>query len=328
MVETVDNRIKYIYEPIQAELDRVVEMLRGIAPQAGSSLKQGVLDYAVMSGGKKLRPALTLLSAQFHPHDPTAPIIMATAVELLHIASLVHDDTVDSSTIRRGRATVSSRWGGKVAVMLGDYLFATSATYVCDTGDIRVIRRFSEAIMELARGELSEHFSLHNWDQTVADYEERTYDKTASLFCTASECGAVLSGASESHCQALKAYGYHLGMAFQIMDDILDFQGTEAELGKPVGNDLLQGTITLPALFFAQRYPDESVLERLKKGGTDQEDLRQMVEMVRNSPAIDETLAVADRYGHQALEALGQLAPNQARSSLKELASYITSRRG
>jgi octaprenyl-diphosphate synthase len=327
VVDTVDSRIQYIYEPVQEGMDRVVDTLRGLARKAGVPTEGGLLDHVVGGGGKKLRPALTLLSAGFHPHQPEPSIIMATAVELLHIASLVHDDTVDDSSVRRGRATVNKLWGGKVAVLLGDYIFATSATFVCDTGNVRVIRRFSETIMELAKGEMSEHFSTHDWHQSIADYEERTYNKTASLFCTASECGAVLSGAPDSTSQALLDYGYNLGMAFQIADDILDFQGTEAELGKPVGNDLLQGTLTLPALLFAQRHPDEPVIQRLRNGGTDLEDLGKVVEMVRNSPVIAETLTVADRYRGKALDSLKHLEANRSRSSLEELINYITARR-
>jgi geranylgeranyl pyrophosphate synthase len=327
MVDTVDSRIQFIHEPVQDQLGQVMDNLRALASRAGLAADDGLLDHAVMSGGKKLRPALTLLAARFHPHDHTAPVVMATAVELLHIASLMHDDTVDNSSVRRGRATVSSLWGGKVAVLLGDYVFATSATFVCDTGNIRVIRRFSEAIMELAKGELSEHFSSHDWSQSIADYEDRIYNKSASLFCTAAECGAVLSGGPEPDCQALKSYGYHLGMAFQIMDDILDFLGTEAELGKPVGNDLLQGTLTLPSLLLAQRYPDDPIIRRLKSGGTEEEDLRRVVEMVRNSSVIDETLAIAERYRGQALDALRELEANRARRSLEELADYIIKRR-
>ena len=327
MVDVLDSRIQQIYGPVQGELDEVVEALRRLASTTGPASEVGVLGHAMMSGGKKLRPAVTLLASQFHAHDRNLTITMATAVELLHIASLIHDDTVDESAMRRGRATVSSLWGGKVAVLLGDYVFATSATYVCDTGNVRVIHRFSEAIMELAKGELSEHFSTNNWHQTVAAYEECIYNKSASLFSTASECGAVLSGVSEPDCQALKAYGYALGMAFQIMDDILDFQGTEAELGKPVGNDLLHGTLTLPALLFAQRYSTEPVVQRLKNGSREIEDLQQVVEMIRNSPVIDETLAFADRYRDQAGGALNRFERNRARSSLEELADYTTSRR-
>ena len=326
VVEAVDSRIRYISAPVQDELGRVTEALQKLASQAGST-EGTLLQHALAVGGKKLRPALTLLAAQFSPHEHQTPVVMATAVELLHIASLIHDDTVDNSAIRRGRATVSNLWGNKVAVLLGDYVFATSATYVCDTGNIRVIRRFSEAIMELAKGELSEQFSTHDWNQTIAGYEERIYNKSASLFCTASECGAVLSGAPEPLCQALKSYGYHLGMAFQIMDDVLDFLGTEAELGKPVGNDLLQGTLTLPALLFAQQYPNDPLVQRLKQGGRDAADLQQVVEMIRGSSVVDEAVAVAHRYRDQALQAIGEVEANRARQSLEELADYVTSRR-
>ena len=327
MVEAVDGRIQYIHEPVHGELDQVWATLQQLASDA-PSMERTLLRHALAAEGKKLRPSLTLLAAQFHPHQHDRPVVMATAVELLHIASLIHDDTVDNSAIRRGRATTGSLWGNKVAVLLGDYLFATSATYVCDTGNIRVIRRFSEAIIELARGEMSEQFSTHNWNQSIAGYEERTYNKSASLFSMASECGAVLSGAPESLCQTLKAYGYHLGMAFQIMDDVLDFLGTEAELGKPVGNDLLQGTLTLPTLLFVQRYPASAVVQRLKQGGRDPLDLQQVVEMVRNSPAVEEAVGVAHRYRDQALQAMRDVEPNRARRSLEELAAYVTSRRG
>ena len=326
MIEAVDSRIRHICEPVQDGLDQVAAALQSLASKA-SPAETTLLQHALAGGGKKLRPALTLLSASFHPYQGNAPVVMATAVELLHIASLIHDDTVDNSAIRRGRATVSNMWGGKVAVLLGDYVFATSATYVCDTGNIRVIRRFSEAIMELARGELSEHFSAHDWDQTIAHYEQRTYNKSASLFCTASECGAVLSGAAEAMCQALKSYGYQIGMAFQIMDDVLDFLGTEAEMGKPVGNDLLQGTLTMPALLFAQRFSEDPLVQRLKSGTAEPDDLRQVVEMVRQSSVIDETTAIAHRYRDQALDTLRGLEANRARSSLEELADYVTSRR-
>jgi len=173
MVEALDASVRLIYEPIGPELRRVADNLSVLADGAGLSGDDRLVAHAVVSGGKKVRPALTLLASKVYGGDPAKPITMATAVELLHIATLIHDDTVDRAETRRGRATVSNEWGGKVAVLLGDYVFATSAIYVCDTEDIYVIRRFSETIMELARGELAEHFSAFDWAQTVADYERR-----------------------------------------------------------------------------------------------------------------------------------------------------------
>ncbi len=322
-----EDLVHFIYEPVKEEMDQVVDNLRSLARQA--RLSQGRLLEQAMGdgGGKKIRPVVTLLSGSFHPSERKVLVTMATAVELLHIATLIHDDTVDKADTRRGRATISSQWGGDVAVLLGDYVFATSATFVCDTGNIRVVRRFSETIMELAQGELAEHFSTHDWGQTTEDYNKRIYNKTASLFCTAAESGGVLSGAPEAESQALKDYGYNLGMAFQIMDDVLDFLGTEAELGKPVGNDLLQGTLTLPALLFAQRYPEEPIVRRLRDGGSDPCDLRSMVEMVRNSTAIDETITVMDDYRTRARSVLRGLDNTRQRQSLEALTDYVGRRR-
>jgi heptaprenyl diphosphate synthase/octaprenyl-diphosphate synthase len=245
---------------------------------------------------------------------------MATAVELLHIASLVHDDTVDRAETRRGRTTVSNEWGGKVAVLLGDYVFATSAIYVCDTENIGVIRRFSETIMELARGELAEHFSAYDWSQTRQDYERRIYDKAA-------ESGAILSEAPPEAVATLKAYGYNLGMAFQIMDDVLDFEGTEEELGKPVGNDLLQGTLTLPALLHAEHHPEAPVVQALRDGSREPEDLAAMVEAIRASGVMAETLGICEGYRNAAREALDRLPSGDARQSLGQLTDYVTARR-
>ena len=183
---------------------------------------------------------------------------MATAVELLHIATLIHDDTIDNSDLRHGKATVSSNWGKNVAVLLGDYVFATSATFVCDTNNVRVIRRCSETIMELSSGELSEISDAFKWNITMESYLKRIYNKTASLFSTAAESGSVLSGAPETQNQALKSYGYNLGMSYQIIDDILDFEGEEKEVGKPVGNDLIQGTMTLPSILLVQQHPENN----------------------------------------------------------------------
>jgi heptaprenyl diphosphate synthase/octaprenyl-diphosphate synthase len=323
----LSDRIPFIYEPIQAPLDRVVENLKTLAAEARLGGDASLVQHAVVSGGKKVRPAVTLLAGAMRPGHDEELITMATAIELLHIATLIHDDTVDKAATRRGRATVSSMWGDDVAVLLGDYVFAASATFVCDTGNLRVVRRFSETIMELARGELAEHFSTHDWNQSIDDYNDRIYNKTASLFCTAAQSGGVLSGAPEDEAQALSRYGYNLGMAFQIMDDVLDFMGTEEELGKPVGNDLLQGTLTLPALLYASRYPKDVLLARLRDGGRDPEDLKRLVELISASPVIDETFTVMNGYRDEALASLALLPSHRSRESLEALTDYVGQRR-
>lgn len=323
--ERLDEAARFIYEPASAGLEIVTENLAALAENSG--VPRGMLSHVVEGGGKLLRPTITLLAGGLRPGQEERVARMATAVELLHVATLVHDDTVDRSEKRRGRATVSSVWGDDVAVLLGDYVFAASAIFVCDTGNIRVIRRFSETIMELARGELAERMSKHDWTQTLEDYQRRIYDKTASLICTAAESGGALSGAPEEETQALRSFGYNVGMAFQIVDDVLDFTSSEEELGKPAGNDLLQGTLTLPALLFAARRPDEPAVRRLRDGSRDEADLAAVVEMVRNSSAVEEARAELDGYRSAARAALAVLPVARARESLDALVDYIAERR-
>jgi heptaprenyl diphosphate synthase/octaprenyl-diphosphate synthase len=327
MTDISQPDIDFIYEPVQAQLDMVVDSLRRLAGHAKLSAEGGLLEHAIVSGGKKVRPTVTLLAGALRDGPQDKLVTMATAVELLHIATLIHDDTVDKAETRRGRATISNIWGNDVAVLLGDYVFATSATYVCDTDNLLVVRRFSETIMELAQGELAEYFSTHDWGQSIDQYNERIYNKTASLFCTAAEAGGVLSGAPGNESQALSQYGYNLGMAFQIMDDLLDFTGTEEELGKPVGNDLLQGTVTLPVLLFAAQNPDLPAMRRLTQGSQETDDLLAVVDLVRASSVIDETVAVMDGYKQSALDALTIVPRHRARESLEALTNYVSHRR-
>ena len=327
MLEGLEARTALIYEPIKEDLIRVEERLRNLSGVKTPYLPD-LLDYVFQTGGKRVRPAITMLAASFHPYEHDHPIIMATAVELLHIATLIHDDTIDNSPLRRGKATVSDVWGKNVAVLLGDYVFATSATFVCDTNNVRVIRRFSETIMELSSGELLEYFNTDNWKQTREDYNDRIYHKTASLFSTSAETGAILSGASEESVQALKSYGRNIGMAFQIVDDILDVQGNAEEIGKPVGNDLLQGVLTLPTIMLLERYPAENpIVEFFRHGDHERTDgLKRALEMIQNSEIIEDCYTVVRDYCLTASKAIDSFPDSPAQRSLLDLSHYVMER--
>ena len=284
------------------------------------------LDHILKFGGKQVRPALTLLASRFHTHDTALSVFMASAIELLHIATLVHDDTIDKASVRRGRPTVSSVWGKDVAVLLGDYAFAKSATFACDTGSVRVVKLFSEAIMALSAGELREFVTLYDNQQNQAQYENRIRDKTASLFKTAAETGAILSGAPEEDIEALRTYGYNLGMAFQVVDDLLDFEGTEEVLGKPVGGDLAQGVMTLPSILMTERDPSDATIKAVFASPEDPEALRAAVQKIRACGAMEEAAAVAQAFSERACDALATLPDITAKASLLAIAEYVLRR--
>ena len=252
---------------------------------------------------------------------------MASAVELLHLATLIHDDTIDDADTRRGQQTIKNRWGEHVAVLLGDYVFAASATFVCDTQNIRVIRRFAETIMELAAGQIAEYFSCYNAERARELYQDRIYRKTASLFCTAAETGAILGNAPEQHVQDLKTYGYNVGIAFQVVDDLLDVEGDADLLGKPVGNDLLQGVLTLPTIMLLERQSKDNPIKDLFANPGRNSHLDEALDMIQNSNIVNECYAEAEDYCNKAKEAISILPESPALNSLQTLASYVTERR-
>ena len=326
MLYGLDERTAAIYAPIQAELAMVDEKLRSLAPSEVGHLRP-LLDYVAETGGKRVRPAITLLAGHSYQHEPENLVLMAGAVELLHLATLIHDDTVDDSPTRRGRATVGNVWGHQVAVLFGDYVFATSATFVCDTDSIRIMRRFSETIMDLASGELIEYFGAFDATQARDLYNDRIYRKTASLFCTAGESGALLAGAPEEEVQAMRRYGYNIGMAYQVGDDLLDFEGDATDLGKPVGSDLLHGVLTLPTIMLEERNPGDSPVAAFFNDRDDPTKLDRVVDMIHNSSIIGDCVKVVREYCDQACEELRALPGGDAKRSLRDLSEYVFNRR-
>ena len=315
------------YEPVRERLHKVSASLTEMAEEKHPFLAQ-LLDHTFSSPGKHIRPAITLLASSFYPHDERITEKMATGVELLHIASLIHDDTVDGASLRRGRITISNLWGPKAAVLAGDYIFAASATLVCDTGNIRVIKRFAETIMELSSGELQEMAESYNHEQSMNGYLDRIYNKTASLFTTAAESGAILSGAPGERCQALRDYGHNLGMAFQVVDDILDFDGTEEEFGKPIGRDLANGVVTLPTLIAMKRSkPCRDAVKRALSHPEEDALMKEAVSVIQDSAILEESYDFASRFCEKALTNLKGLPAGPSRDSLEELVSHVRVRR-
>ncbi len=314
-----------IFEPILTEIPLVEERLRAVAEADFPQLAQ-LLGHVLRREGKRIRPALTLLAGKFHHYNLELLIPMATAIELFHTATLVHDDTIDNSATRRGLPTLSSIWGSEVAVLAGDYLFAKSADLVATTGNLRVITLFAQTLMTICSGQLEENFSACDPEQSRQQYYDRSGKKTASLFSAAAESGAILSEAPEEAVQALKSYGYNLGLAFQIVDDILDFTAGEEELGKPVAGDLLQGILTLPAILFMEQHPEDNPIKEMLAGKDEEANLKRAIESIRNSPIIAESYGIARDFSAQACHALEVLPDSPVRRALRQLADYVIQR--
>ena len=315
-----------ICRPISEDLTAVEENLKAAGVVDSPGLSE-LLDYGLRGGGKRIRPILVLLSGRLHGASRDRLMPMALAVELTHLATLVHDDTIDNSSVRWGRPTINTLWGVEQAVLLGDYLFARAGELTASTDNIRVIKLLPETLMIITGGEIAQSRSSFNPEQTREHYFHRIASKTASLFVMATESGAVLGEAPEESIQVLREYGHNLGMAFQVVDDILDFIGTEEEMGKPVGSDLIQGTLTLPAMLLLERYPEDNPVSKLFRERQGEEHVRQAIEMVRNSPIIEECFDVAAGYRNNACRRLDQLPDNDFRQSLEDLADFIITRR-
>jgi len=315
-----------ILNPISEQLQLVDARLKEFSESSELPSLEDLLIHVFDSSGKLARPALTLLTAGFHPNDGEKVITMATAVEMLHVATLIHDDTVDESDTRRGRVTVSSSWGQHTAVLLGDYVFAASATYVCSTGNIRVIKRFSETIMDLSRGQMQETANSRDIQRGMDDYLERIYFKTASLFSTSGESGAILSGASEPIVESLKTYSEKIGLAFQVVDDVLDITGTPQEIGKPVGSDLLNGVITLPTIYAIEESDCRKKVESFLDDPSNTELHSEIVDIIKGSDAGERSYKYANQLIEEAKLSLQPLQDNDCKTSLLDLADFIISR--
>jgi len=325
------DAIRTILGLVRPGLDRLEGGLRDLAGSDDPVL--GPMLQTVLPGsGKRLRPALALLIARLGPVAPEPLDQMALGVELLHTASLVHDDIVDESDTRRGSATLYTRVGNALAVMVGDYLFSQAAQACVATGDLRVVRLFAETLGAMAQGQIDEANGQlggrHHWRTLSREAYYRTIrGKTASLFVLACQGTGLLAGLESPQVEALRVYGDACGLAFQVVDDILDFTSTEQELGKPVGSDLRQGTITLPVILLRDGYGgDGHGVDGHVLAPFESDDVEAQVRLVQQSGAIEAAYAEAEALVAQARAALLALPPGVERDALDALAAYVTQR--
>jgi geranylgeranyl pyrophosphate synthase len=301
-------------------------------------LSNAFLDL-IGSGGKRLRPALALLAGGINGAAEQTPsprvIALAAAVEMLHTATLVHDDVIDGALLRRGAPTLNATWNGGSTVLAGNYMFGAAARFSAETQNLRVIRLFSDTLKIIVDGELRQLRDRYNYGQEKSAYYQRIYAKTASLFCAATEGAAILAGCTDAEIKRLRDYGYNFGMAFQIMDDVLDFTSDAATLGKPAGSDLLQGTLTLPFFYYLRQHPDPAAfIAYVEEQHTCAEDdpaiwpvtVAELVTALQASNAAAEAREEALTFLAQAKAALDPFPHTPYKESLIGLCDFVVQR--
>lgn len=288
---------------------------------------RAALEHLLAAGGKRIRPTLGLLVGNMLGGNSGTLVTLGAAVELLHTATLVHDDLIDGALLRRGSETLNARWSSAATVLTGDFLFARAAKLAADVDYLPVMQLFAETLAVIVNGELTQLFSARgviNRD----NYYQRIYAKTASLFEMTTRAAAMVSQNDQSVIETMRKFGYELGMAFQIVDDLLDFTGEQSAVGKPLGSDLLQGLVTLPAIYYAETNPDHPDVRSLAAGGWgDHERMERLVQSIRASEAAHEAMREAEQCVERAIAHLAQFEDCEEKSALEELAKYIVDRR-
>jgi octaprenyl-diphosphate synthase len=312
--------------PIAEDLARVDGLIRARL-DSDVALVRDVARYIVASGGKRLRPALLLLACRALGHQGEARYRLAAVVEFIHTATLLHDDVVDESGLRRGRSTANAAFGNAAAVLVGDFLYSRAFQMMVELDDMRVMQVLAEATNTIAGGEVLQLMGSHDPDVDEARYLEVIRRKTAKLFEASARLGGVLARCSSAVEAGLADYGMHVGTAFQLIDDVLDYSGDEAAIGKSLGDDLAEGKPTLP-LIHAMRCgsPQHAAVVRNAISSGGREDFAAVLEAIRASGALDYARAAAAREAQAAARAIGALPASDAKESLLELASFSVTR--
>lgn len=315
-----------LFSPVEADLRLLSENLIQLVGTRHPILSLAA-EHLFGAGGKRVRPAIVLLisRATMLEQDITPRHRrLAEITEMIHTASLVHDDVVDEADLRRGVPTVHSLFDNRVAILAGDFLFAQSSWYLANLDNLEVVKLLSEVIMNFAAGEIQQGVSRFDTTLTIQAYLEKSYYKTASLIANSSKAAGLLSDVSAEIAEHLYGYGRHLGLAFQIVDDILDFTGSTDTLGKPAGSDLKSGNLTAPVLFALEEKPYLEVL--VEREFTADGDLEQALALIQDGHGIERSRKLAAHHAQLAVEHLTDLPSSESRQALINMADYVLSR--
>ncbi len=313
-----------IQEEIRAVEERIRSQADGYHPDIAAAL-----DLLLSSGGKRLRPTVTILTGHMLGATSDRLITLAAAIELLHTATLVHDDLIDGSLLRRGNPTLNSQWSPGATVLTGDFLFSCAARLAAETESVPVIKVFAQTLITIVNGEITQLFS-DRASINRESYFNRIYAKTASLLETSAKAAAMIApGVDNETVEDMRQFGYEIGMAFQIVDDILDFTSDASVLGKPVGSDVRQGIITLPTLIYSELYPSDPDLRAMLESENlpGEEQVERLVKSIRQSEAVELAFEQAEQFIQRGLARLRKQPACSERQSLEELAEYIIQRK-
>ncbi|NKI23331.1 heptaprenyl diphosphate synthase component II [Paenibacillus dendritiformis] len=317
-----------IYATMKQDVSYIEEQLERSIANDHRTLNDASLQL-LKAGGKRIRPVFVLLAGKFGTYDLERLKYVAVPLELIHMASLVHDDVIDDADTRRGQLTVKAKWDNRVAMYTGDYIYGQALVLATELQDPQIHRILSKAMVQMCIGEMEQIRDFFNTSQSERQYLLRIRRKTALLIAISCQLGAIAAGASAAIGRQLYRFGYNVGMAFQIRDDVLDLTGTEAQLGKPPGNDIRQGNLTLPVIYALEEAGLRQALlrdiERIRRmnGNTD---VSSILHMVRESSGIRRAEQLAERYIKKAVHALEQLPDIRARKNLRDIAYFIANR--
>jgi geranylgeranyl pyrophosphate synthase len=314
------------FTSVQDQLKFVEQRIREQAGDEHHPDLRSALEHLLSAGGKRIRPTLSLLVGNMLGAPEEKIITLGASVELLHTATLVHDDLIDGALLRRGMPTLNARWSPAATVLTGDFLFARAAKLAAETDYLPLMKLFAETLAIIVNGELTQMFSARGIIDR-ANYYNRIYAKTASLFEMSALAAAMVATEDETIRAAMKTFGYEVGMAFQIVDDILDYTGSQVTVGKPIGSDLLNGLITLPAIYYAEEHPNDEDIRSLPDGGwKDTDRVQRIVDNIRRNAAIEKAMEEARQAVRRALGALEEAPAVPEREALADLAKFIVDR--
>ncbi len=318
-------KYKMKYSFLSADLQLVEKELEAAIHAESAVLTEASL-HLLQSGGKRIRPVFVLLSAKFGDYDIHVVKHVAATLELIHTASLVHDDVVDDADLRRGSVTIKSKWDNRVAMYTGDFIFARALEIMSEIHNPLAHKVLARTMVELCLGEIEQIKDKFNFEQNLRTYLRRIKRKTALLIASSCQLGAISAGADEKIHKKLYKFGYYVGMSYQITDDILDFIASEEELGKPSGSDLLQGNITLPVLI-AMKDPTLKELIKTVNEETQKDEMTAIIGAIKSSGAIEQATEVSEKYLNKAFHELEGLPENKARKILSQIAKNIGKRK-